>query len=230
MQPRLNRLFAPDGQLLRRRRRPRLLRRAALPRRASRTWRRGRDSSSRPGPTPSSSRAGQAPLLQAHSRPREARARPADGRRERLRPRGRRPRVLFSQLIEDAVEQAVAPRRRLRGRQPPPSSRPARARAASASRTSRASAQLRPGGHAAHGRAARHAATARAGYGVDGDVDRIVPLVRQAVELGADVIKADPTDDLDEYRRVVEAAGGVPCSCAAAARVPTTRSCAAPRP
>ena len=37
-----------------------------------------------------------------------------------------------------------------------------------------------------------------------------MPLVRQAVELGADVIKADPTDDLDDYGRVIEAAGGVP--------------------
>jgi class I fructose-bisphosphate aldolase len=33
------------------------------------------------------------------------------------------------------------------------------------------------------------------------------PLVRQAVELGADVIKADPTDDPADYPRVVEAAG-----------------------
>jgi len=46
------------------------------------------------------------------------------------------------------------------------------------------------------------------GYGVDGDAERIVTVVRQAVELGADVIKADPTDDLDDYGRVVEAAGG----------------------
>src|ERR671928_1002132 len=48
------------------------------------------------------------------------------------------------------------------------------------------------------------------GYGVDGDVEKIVPLVRQAAELGADVIKADPTDDLDDYHRVIEAAGGRP--------------------
>jgi fructose-bisphosphate aldolase, class I len=48
------------------------------------------------------------------------------------------------------------------------------------------------------------------GYGVDGDVEKIVPLVRQAVELGADVIKADPTDDVSEYHRVIEAAGGRP--------------------
>jgi class I fructose-bisphosphate aldolase len=48
------------------------------------------------------------------------------------------------------------------------------------------------------------------GYGVNGDVEQIVPLVRQAVELGADVIKADPTDDLDDYPRVIEAAGGRP--------------------
>src|SRR3984885_7980840 len=32
------------------------------------------------------------------------------------------------------------------------------------------------------------------GYMVDGDPEKIVPLVRQAVELGADIIKADPTD------------------------------------
>jgi class I fructose-bisphosphate aldolase len=51
---------------------------------------------------------------------------------------------------------------------------------------------------------------AESGYGVDGDVEKILPLVRQAVELGADVIKADPTDDLDEYTRVVEVAGARP--------------------
>lgn len=48
------------------------------------------------------------------------------------------------------------------------------------------------------------------GYMVDGDVEKIVPLVRQAVELGADVIKADPTEDPTEYHRVVETAGGIP--------------------
>ena len=48
------------------------------------------------------------------------------------------------------------------------------------------------------------------GYGVDGVLSRIRPLVRQAVELGADVIKADPTDDLEDYHRVVEVAGDVP--------------------
>jgi class I fructose-bisphosphate aldolase len=45
------------------------------------------------------------------------------------------------------------------------------------------------------------------GYTVDGDVEKIAALVRQAVELGADIIKADPTDDLSEYHRVVEVAG-----------------------
>jgi class I fructose-bisphosphate aldolase len=48
------------------------------------------------------------------------------------------------------------------------------------------------------------------GYGVDGDAPTIVTLVRQAVEFGADVIKADPTDDLDDYPRVLEVAGAVP--------------------
>ncbi|MEX2402132.1 MAG: hypothetical protein WD423_15280, partial [Rhodothermales bacterium] len=45
---------------------------------------------------------------------------------------------------------------------------------------------------------------------VDGDIDKIMPLVRQAVELGADIIKADPCDDPSEYHRVVEVAGGIP--------------------
>jgi len=48
------------------------------------------------------------------------------------------------------------------------------------------------------------------GYGSDGDPDKIVPLVRQAVELGADVIKADPTDDLADYPRVLEASSPKP--------------------
>ena len=44
------------------------------------------------------------------------------------------------------------------------------------------------------------------GYMVDGDVAKIVPLVRQAVELGADLIKADPTDDVSNYHEVVKVA------------------------
>ena len=44
------------------------------------------------------------------------------------------------------------------------------------------------------------------GYMVDGDLSKIMPLVRQAVELGADVIKADPTDQPLDYHRVVEVA------------------------
>ena len=47
---------------------------------------------------------------------------------------------------------------------------------------------------------------ARGGYQVNGDKKLIVPLVRQARELGADVIKADPTDDPDDYHEVIEAA------------------------
>jgi class I fructose-bisphosphate aldolase len=58
------------------------------------------------------------------------------------------------------------------------------------------------------------------GYGVDGNVEKIVPLVRQAVELGADVVKADPTDDLDDYGRVLEAAGGRPVLVRGGGRVP----------
>jgi DhnA family fructose-bisphosphate aldolase class Ia len=48
------------------------------------------------------------------------------------------------------------------------------------------------------------------GYMVDGDLAKILPLVRQAVELGADIIKADPTDDTSVYHKVIETAGGIP--------------------
>jgi DhnA family fructose-bisphosphate aldolase class Ia len=48
------------------------------------------------------------------------------------------------------------------------------------------------------------------GYMTDGDTDKIRSLVRQARELGADLIKADPTDNIDDYHRVVEVAGDTP--------------------
>lgn len=48
------------------------------------------------------------------------------------------------------------------------------------------------------------------GYMVDGDAGKIIPLVRQAVELGADIIKADPTDDVMKYHKVIEVAGDIP--------------------
>ncbi len=48
------------------------------------------------------------------------------------------------------------------------------------------------------------------GYMVDGDEKKIIPLVRQAVELGADIIKSDPTDDVSVYHKVVETAGDIP--------------------
>ncbi len=57
-------------------------------------------------------------------------------------------------------------------------------------------------------------------YGVDGDVQKIVPLVRQAVELGADVVKCDPTDDLEDFHLVVGAAGGRPVLARGGGKVP----------
>ena len=48
------------------------------------------------------------------------------------------------------------------------------------------------------------------GYMVDGDEKKIIPLVRQAAELGADIIKADPTDNVQLYHQVIAAAGSVP--------------------
>ena len=59
------------------------------------------------------------------------------------------------------------------------------------------------------------------GYMVDGDIDKILPLVRQAVELGADVIKADPSDNIEDYHQVIETAGGVPVLVRGGGRVPT---------
>lgn len=47
----------------------------------------------------------------------------------------------------------------------------------------------------------------KGGYMVDGDINKILPLVRQACELGADIIKADPCDDVSQYHRVVAIAG-----------------------
>lgn len=58
------------------------------------------------------------------------------------------------------------------------------------------------------------------GYMVDGDMRKILPLVRQAVELGADVIKADPTDDAEEYHRVIEVAGKAPVLVRGGGRAP----------
>jgi fructose-bisphosphate aldolase, class I len=48
------------------------------------------------------------------------------------------------------------------------------------------------------------------GYMVDGDIKKIKAMVRQAVELGADVIKADPCDNPEEYTEVIEVAGRIP--------------------
>ncbi|NRA19383.1 MAG: aldolase [Oceanospirillaceae bacterium] len=46
----------------------------------------------------------------------------------------------------------------------------------------------------------------RGGYMVDGDLQKIVTLVRMAREMGADIIKADPTANTEDFHKVVEAA------------------------
>jgi DhnA family fructose-bisphosphate aldolase class Ia len=61
-----------------------------------------------------------------------------------------------------------------------------------------------------------------AGYTVDGDVEDRAARPASG-RLGADIIKADLTDDLDPYPRVIEVAGSRPVSCAAAAGHPTRR-------
>ena len=46
----------------------------------------------------------------------------------------------------------------------------------------------------------------RGGYMVDGDAEKIVTLTRLAREIGADIVKADPTGNAEDFHRVVEAA------------------------
>lgn len=46
----------------------------------------------------------------------------------------------------------------------------------------------------------------KGGYMVDGDREKIVTLVRLAREMGADIIKADPTSNAEDFHEVVEAA------------------------
>lgn len=58
------------------------------------------------------------------------------------------------------------------------------------------------------------------GYMVDGDPQKIIPLVRQAVELGADIIKADPTDDVSIYHKVIAIAGRIPVLVRGGGRAP----------
>lgn len=57
-------------------------------------------------------------------------------------------------------------------------------------------------------------------YKSDLDIDRIVALVRQATELGADVVKADPCKNIGEYHRVVEVASPKPVLARGGSRLP----------
>lgn len=58
------------------------------------------------------------------------------------------------------------------------------------------------------------------GYMVDGETDKIITLVRQARELGADLIKADPTNEVGDYHKVIEVAGSVPVLVRGGGRAP----------
>ena len=53
-------------------------------------------------------------------------------------------------------------------------------------------------------------AGSRGNYESSGDCGSIAALVRQAAELGADLIKCDPPADAGQFHRLVEAAGGRP--------------------
>ena len=124
---------------------------------------------------------------------------------------GRRCRRALQRADRRAGRAGPAAGRRLRGGQPLPAPGPARARPPLHREHHRAEAAVRALRHAADDRAAGDAAQQQAGgYMVDGDLNKIRALVRQAVELGADIIKADPCDDATEYHKVIETAGGVP--------------------
>lgn len=60
------------------------------------------------------------------------------------------------------------------------------------------------------------------GYMIDGNRPKIVALVRQAVELGANIIKADPCENIEEYHLVVEAAGNCPVLPRGGGRIPAS--------
>jgi DhnA family fructose-bisphosphate aldolase class Ia len=58
------------------------------------------------------------------------------------------------------------------------------------------------------------------GYKPDADIRRNVALVRQAVELGADIIKAESFENLGEYHKIIEAASGRPVLPRGGSRIP----------
>jgi class I fructose-bisphosphate aldolase len=60
----------------------------------------------------------------------------------------------------------------------------------------------------------------RGSYKVNPDIHKTVALARQAVELGADIVKADITENLHEYHLVVEAAAPRPLLPRGGSRVP----------
>jgi DhnA family fructose-bisphosphate aldolase class Ia len=60
----------------------------------------------------------------------------------------------------------------------------------------------------------------RGDYQSSGDCGRIAALVRQATELGADLIKCDPPSEAEEFHRLVEAAGRRPVLARGGGRMP----------
>jgi class I fructose-bisphosphate aldolase len=63
-------------------------------------------------------------------------------------------------------------------------------------------------------------AGSRGNYESSGDCSRIAALVRQAAELGADLIKCDPPTRAEDFHRLVEAAGGRPVLARGGGRIP----------
>ncbi len=58
------------------------------------------------------------------------------------------------------------------------------------------------------------------GYRPDAEIGRNVALVRQAVELGADIVKAESFENLEAYHKIIEAASGKPVLPRGGSRIP----------
>lgn len=59
----------------------------------------------------------------------------------------------------------------------------------------------------------------KGGYKVNPDIQKTIALARQAVELGADIVKADLAEQLEDYHKVVQAASPRPLLPRGGARV-----------
>ena len=65
----------------------------------------------------------------------------------------------------------------------------------------------------------------RASAQADGDWKKILPLIRHACELGADLIQTEPPDEVADFHHVVESAGRIPMLVRADSAAPDAKIC-----